>query len=93
MTYAVDAVLDRIEGPPTLATVLIGAEIDATTERLRRAFEPFLYSGQWREFVEPWRCPDATLWRRLKYGGRKGRRAERRLIARGLHWTPPADYD
>lgn len=32
--------------------------------------------------IEPWRCPLATLMRRAGYGGRKGRSALRRALAR-----------
>lgn len=32
--------------------------------------------------IEPWRCPLATLMRRAGYGGRKGRGALRRALAR-----------
>jgi len=82
MSYALDAVLDRIEGPPTLALVAIDTEIDSTLASMKRSFAMFLH-GPWREPILPWRCPSATLARRAKYGGRKGASAIRRLKDRG----------
>jgi hypothetical protein len=67
------------QGPSTLLELwereMRGA-LEKTTKGVRLAFERLYLTG-------PWRCPSKTLFRRAEYGGRKGRRAVRRLEARG----------
>lgn len=55
----------------------------------------------WREIVEAlrwtWNPPpagasDLTLLRRVSYGGRKGRRALRRLLAKGWRFEAPSTH-